>query len=67
MIKTKAVVEVVLNERTYTMDCPNDAPLGEVHDALCMMKACIVSRINEIQKLEQENKVETCCEQACEG
>jgi hypothetical protein len=67
MIKSKAVVEVTLNDRIYTMDCPQEAPLGEVHDALCMMKAVVIARINEYHKMEEENKIESCCEQACEG
>lgn len=56
MIKSKAVVEIKLNDRIYQMECPNESPLGEVHDALCMMKAVIIDRIKEIQSLEEKNK-----------
>lgn len=65
MIKNKAVVEIELNNRIYTMECPSDAPLGEVHDALCMMKSVLVNRINEIDKLENEKKLDTCCDSEC--
>lgn len=56
MIKTKAVVEVKLNDRIYTMECPSESPFGEVHDALCMMKSIIAGRIKEID--DEENKKE---------
>lgn len=62
MIKTKAVIEIDLNDRIYTMECPNDAPLGEVHDAICMMKHVIVNRISEVHESEKKQ-----CSQQCES
>lgn len=56
MIKTKAVIEIELNGHTYRMDCPNDAPIGAVHDALCIMKAYVVRKMQEIDKHESDQR-----------
>lgn len=55
MIKSKAVIEVKIGDRTYQMECPPEAPLGEVHDALCTM------RYEVIQKMQEADKT-SCCE-----
>lgn len=45
MIKNKAVVEVKIGDNSYSMDCPANAPLGEVHDALVLMKQEVIELI----------------------
>lgn len=57
-IKQKTLLEVKVGDRVYSMECYSDAPLGEVHDALCNMKAYVVSRINEMQANEEQPKEE---------
>lgn len=54
MIKTKAIVEVKVGERTYQMECPSDAPLGEVHDALCSMVNVVVQMMQANQEKMKE-------------
>lgn len=53
-LRSKTVLEVKIGERTYTMECYSDAPLGEVHDALTQMKAYIVERINAQVEIEKK-------------
>ena len=56
----KTVLEVKIGERSYVMECYNDSPLGEVHDALTQMKAYIVDRINTQCENEKKAEEETC-------
>lgn len=57
MLKQLAILEVKINERVYQLHLPNDAPLGEAHDALFQMRSYVISKINEAQKAD-ENKEE---------
>lgn len=34
-ISDKVVLETVKNERRYALECSNNAPLGELYDAIC--------------------------------
>jgi hypothetical protein len=45
MIKNKASIEVKIGENLYSMECAGNAALGEVHDALVLMKQEIVEMI----------------------
>jgi hypothetical protein len=60
MIKTKAVIEVKIGDNTYSMECPSNAQLGEVHDALVQMRVIVVgmmqSHVDQDQKDEEEDK-----------
>lgn len=47
MIKNKVVLEVKIGERIYEFYLSTDSPLGEIHDALQMMKSEIVRKIQE--------------------
>lgn len=60
-LKNKTILEVKIGERTYSMECYSDSPLGEVHDALTQMKAYVVDRINA--QTDNEKKAE---EKACQ-
>lgn len=58
MLSTQVKLEVEVGERCYQFLCPNDAPIGEVHDALCTMKSFVVNRIQEADKAPNEVKQE---------
>lgn len=62
MIKSKTVLEVQIGDRIYRMDCDPDSPLGEVHDALTQMRACVVQKIVDIDKSKEEPKDESVCQ-----
>lgn len=49
-IRNQATLEIKKNERIYKFECACDAPLGEVFDALVVMKNYIVQRIQESEK-----------------
>lgn len=52
MIKTQLKLEVKTGENVYQFSLPENAPLGEVHDALFQMRTFIISKINEAQKAD---------------
>lgn len=56
MIKNIALIEHKIGERSYKFLCDNDAPLGEVHDALAKFKSHIVAMIQESDKSKEESK-----------
>jgi hypothetical protein len=52
MLKQKSVLEIKIGERTYLFHCESDSPLGEVHDAICQMRAFVVQKIVDQQKVD---------------
>lgn len=58
MIKQKVVLEVKIGERSYEMECHQDSPLGEVHDALSQMKQFVIQRMMEAEKAKESPKAE---------
>jgi hypothetical protein len=62
MIKTKAMIEVKYGDNIYSMECPANAKLGEVHDALVDMRNIVVgimqSHIDQDQKENESNEEE---------
>lgn len=61
MLKQAAKLEIVKEDRVYSLDVPPNAPLGEVHDVLFQMRSYIVEMINKSSKLdakEPEEKLE---------
>lgn len=42
MIRSKAVIEIKIGDNIYTMECPSNAQLGEVHDALVQMRSIVI-------------------------
>lgn len=58
MIKTMIHMEVNKDDRKYAFFCDPTAPLGEIHDVLCMMKHEIVKQITDAHKKEEESKKE---------
>lgn len=61
MIKSKTVLEVKIGERVYSMYCDADSPLGEVHDAVTQMRACVVQKMVDLDKSKEEPKDEYVC------
>lgn len=53
-LKQKTILEVEIEGRAYQLECPIDAPLGQLHDALMQMKGYCVERMVQAQKEEQE-------------
>ena len=47
MLKNKAVLEVKIGERSYSLELSNDSPLGEAYDAITQMRSYVVERIND--------------------
>lgn len=64
MIKGITRLEHKIGERVYHFLCDQDAPVGEVHDALCMFKAKVMEILNNAHEAEvaakraQEEKIE---------
>lgn len=68
MIKSKITLEVKVSERSYQLLCDHESPLGEIHDALCQFKACIIEKMLDAQKHDEQIKLKACCkeeENAC--
>ncbi len=47
MLKQTAILEIVRQDRVYTLVLPNNAPLGELHDVLFQMRSFVVEKIND--------------------
>ena len=56
MLKNIAILEVKKGERIYRMELENDSPLGECFDALSMMQAYVLERLQCAQKAVEEKK-----------
>lgn len=57
MIRSKAVIEVKYGENIYSMECPSDAKLGEVHDALVDMRNIVVGMMqSHVDRDQKENE-----------
>lgn len=62
MIKSKTILEIKIEERTYELMCSPDSPLGELHDVLSSMRAFVIQKINESHEVkENEEIVQSCC------
>lgn len=55
MFRNISVLEVKAgDERMHRYECAPNAPLGEIHDSLCAMKAYILSQMKEKEEKERE-------------
>lgn len=54
MIKNKAVIEIKIGENIYSMECPVNAQLGEVHDALVQMRSIVINMMQAHADQEQK-------------
>lgn len=55
MIRSKTILEIKNEKRTFEFLCEQDSPLGEVYDALSAMRNYIVQRIQENEKKPEES------------
>lgn len=53
MLKQTAILEIVRQDRVYTMVLPSNAPLGELFDVIFQMRSFVVDKISESVKLDQ--------------
>lgn len=58
-MKTKIVIESKKFERKYIFECEQDAPLGEVYDAVMDIREYIVQRINSLTPAKEDAQVVT--------
>jgi len=58
MIKNKTHLEIKIGERSYELVCDNDAPLGELHDAVQTIKNFIIEKINQFNQQIAEKPAE---------
>lgn len=58
MLKNIAQLEHKIGDRLYKFLCDNDAPLGEVHDALSKFKSHVVGLIQASDKAKEESTKE---------
>jgi hypothetical protein len=54
MIKNFTSLEHKIGERVYQFYCNPESPLGELHDALHAMRNFIISKMQEIDKKNEE-------------
>lgn len=54
MIKSKTIIEVKIGDNIYSVECPSNAQLGEVHDALVQMRFIVVNMMQA--HVDQEKK-----------
>jgi len=57
MLKQAAILEIVKDDRVYTMVLPNNAPLGELHDVLFQMRSFVVEKINEAVNADKPKEI----------
>lgn len=55
-VKNKVKIQVKIGEREYFLECEPESPLGEIHDALCMIKNYVIQKMVDAQK-EEKSKV----------
>jgi hypothetical protein len=53
VIRSKAVIEIKIGENLYQMECPSNAQLGEVHDALVQMRSIVIGMMQSHADQEQ--------------
>ena len=57
MLKQASILEIVKDDRVYTMVLPNNAPLGELHDVLFQMRSFVVEKINEAVNADKPKEI----------
>lgn len=55
-VKNQTLISIKKEDRIYEFKCVNEAPLGEVFDALSLMRNYVVQRIQEAEKASEEPK-----------
>jgi hypothetical protein len=64
MINSRTILEHKIGERAYQFFCDPNSPLGELHDALVVMRNFIIQKMQEIDKKEEKSPSKE-CEQQC--
>ncbi len=64
MIKSKTLLEHKIGERVYEFHCDPNSPLGELHDALTVMRNFIIDKIRDI---DSEKKAPECSSEPCKS
>lgn len=54
MFKQITMAELKIGERTYSLLCDSQSPLGELHDVLMKMKGEVVDKMIAAHKQEEE-------------
>ncbi len=57
MLKQAAILEIVKEDRVYTFQLPNNAPIGEVHDVLFQMRGFVIEKMNEAMNASKPQEV----------
>ena len=55
MIKNFVALEHKVDDRVYQFFCDPNAPLGEIHDAICKMKSYVVDKIVEHNQTKEDS------------
>jgi hypothetical protein len=58
MIKNVTTLEHKIGERVYQFCCDPNSPLGELHDALHAMRNFVISKMQEVDKKNEETASE---------
>jgi hypothetical protein len=58
MIKNITTLEHKIGERVYQFICDPQSPLGELHDALHAMRNFVISKMQEVDKKNEEQASE---------
>lgn len=58
MLRQKAVLELKINERLYSLELANESPLGEVYDALTMLRSYVIDRMNQENEASKSKNIE---------
>lgn len=53
MHKIKSVLEVIINERSYQLECSTESPLGEIYDVLTQMKSFVIEKMKEAEQASE--------------
>ena len=61
MFKQRLLLEVQgQNDRMYRLECPPESPAGEIFDAVCVMRAHILEKMNEITSVDEKEPAQDC-------
>jgi len=53
-----ASLEVIREDRIYSLTLPHNAPIGELHDVLFQMRSFVIEKINEAINADKPKQVQ---------
>jgi hypothetical protein len=65
MINSRTILEHKIGERVYQFFCDPNSPLGELHDALIIMRNFVIQKMQEIDQKKEEIAPAIQCDQQC--